>query len=176
MKTLVRELHRARIEVILDVVLQPHGRGQRARPDAVVPRDRQPDLLHARGADPIEPQRYYMNYTGCGNSMNLANPAVIRLVMDSLRYWVEAMHVDGFRFDLASVLGREEGDASAAAASFFDAISQDPVLVDGSSSSPSPGISAPTRSATSPSTGRSGTGASATRCGSSRKGDVGAAP
>jgi isoamylase len=68
-----------------------------------------------------------MNYTGCGNSMNLANAQVIRFVMDSLRYWAEVMHVDGFRFDLASVLGREGGGFSRSA-SFFDAISQDPVL------------------------------------------------
>ena len=68
-----------------------------------------------------------MNYTGCGNSLNLANPHVIRFVMDSLRYWVEVMHVDGFRFDLASVLGREDGFFQKSA-SFFDAISQDPVL------------------------------------------------
>ena len=68
-----------------------------------------------------------MNYTGCGNSLNLAHPHVIRFVMDSLRYWVEMMHVDGFRFDLASVLGREGGRFEKSA-SFFDAISQDPVL------------------------------------------------
>jgi len=68
-----------------------------------------------------------VNYTGCGNSLNLANPPVIRFVMDSLRYWVEVMHVDGFRFDLASVLGREDGFFKKSA-SFFDAISQDPVL------------------------------------------------
>jgi len=68
-----------------------------------------------------------MNYTGCGNSLNLGNTHVIRFVMDSLRYWVEKMHVDGFRFDLASVLGRQEGMFIKSAA-FFDAISQDPVL------------------------------------------------
>ena len=68
-----------------------------------------------------------MNYTGCGNSLNLAHPHVIRFVMDSLRYWVEVMHVDGFRFDLASVLGRENGPFQKSA-SFFDAISQDPIL------------------------------------------------
>jgi glycogen operon protein len=68
-----------------------------------------------------------MNWTGCGNSLNLSNPHVIRMVMDSLRYWVETMHVDGFRFDLASVLGREDG-AFRASASFFDAVAQDPVL------------------------------------------------
>ena len=68
-----------------------------------------------------------MNWTGCGNSLNLSNPCVIRLVMDSLRYWVEVMHVDGFRFDLASVLGREDGSFRPSAP-FFDAVSQDPVL------------------------------------------------
>jgi glycogen operon protein len=70
-----------------------------------------------------------MNYTGCGNSLNLASAAALRLVMDSLRYWVEVMHVDGFRFDLASVLGRS-GDSMSyrRSASFFDAISQDPIL------------------------------------------------
>ncbi len=68
-----------------------------------------------------------MNYTGCGNSLNLAHSHVIRIVMDSLRYWVGTMHVDGFRFDLASVLGREEGMFLKSAA-FFDAISQDPIL------------------------------------------------
>jgi isoamylase len=74
------------------------------------------------------PRRYYMNYTGCGNSLNFDSPAVIRLVMDSLRYWLETMHVDGFRFDLASVLGRTEGGSFQSSAAFFDAVSQDPVL------------------------------------------------
>ncbi len=68
-----------------------------------------------------------MNYTGCGNSVNVANHHVIRFIMDSLRYWVEVMHVDGFRFDLASVLGRE-GSGFDASAGFFDAVSADPVL------------------------------------------------
>jgi glycogen operon protein len=70
-----------------------------------------------------------MNYTGCGNSLNFDSPAVIRLVMDSLRYWVEQMHVDGFRFDLASVLGRTGPDGVfRPSGSFFDAVAQDPVL------------------------------------------------
>jgi glycogen operon protein len=70
-----------------------------------------------------------MNYTGVGNSLNFDNPAVIRLVMDSLRYWVEVMHVDGFRFDLASVLGRAgQGGAFESSAPFFDTVAQDPVL------------------------------------------------
>jgi glycogen operon protein len=69
-----------------------------------------------------------MNYTGCGNSLNFDSPAVIRMVMDSLRYWFEVMHVDGFRFDLASVLGRTEDGSFRSSASFFDAVAQDPVL------------------------------------------------
>jgi pullulanase/glycogen debranching enzyme len=74
------------------------------------------------------PRRYYMNYTGCGNSLDFNSAPVIRLVMDSLGYWVEVMRVDGFRFDLASVLGRTEDGAFKSSASFFDAVSQDPVL------------------------------------------------
>ena len=125
-KTLVRELHKAGIEVILDVVYNHSGEGNELGP-----------TLHFRGIDnaayyllsgpPNEYRRYYMNYTGCGNSMNLAHTQVIKFVMDSLRYWVEVMHVDGFRFDLASVLGREGGRFDRSAA-FFDAISQDPVI------------------------------------------------
>src|SRR5262249_36886087 len=76
---------------------------------------------------PQDPARYYENWSGCGNSLNLADPAVIRMVTDSLRYWAGEMHVDGFRFDLASVLGREAGQFHKAA-SFFDVVSQDPLL------------------------------------------------
>src|SRR4029450_8080166 len=78
---------------------------------------------------PDAPGRYYMNYTGCGNSLHFDSPAVIRLAMDSLRYWVDVMHVDGFRFDLASVLGRSARDGNfQSSAPFFDAVSQDPLL------------------------------------------------
>ena len=94
-KTLVRELHRAGIEVIMDVVYNHTGEGNELGP-----------TLAYKGIDNFtyncltgpssEPYRYYTNYTGCGNSLNLANPNVIRLVMDSLRYWTEVMHVDGF--------------------------------------------------------------------------------
>lgn len=125
-KTLVRELHNAGIEVILDVVYNHSAEGNERGP-----------MLSFKGIDnatyytltgPAEaPQRYYMNYTGCGNSIDFSKAPVIRMVMDSLRYWVEEMHVDGFRFDLASVLGREGGNFENSA-SFFDAISQDPVL------------------------------------------------
>jgi isoamylase len=126
-KMLVRELHRAGIVVILDVVYNHTGEGNERGP-----------MISFRGLDnlayysltgpPDAPSRYYLNFTGCGNSLNFDSPAVIRLVMDSLRYWVEAMHVDGFRFDLASVLGRTADGAFRSSAPFFDAVSQDPVL------------------------------------------------
>ncbi len=127
-KTLVRALHKAGIKVILDVVYNHTAEGNEFGPS-----------ICFRGLDNLSyysltgpadaPRRYYMNYTGCGNSLNFDSPAVIRLVMDSLRYWVEVMHVDGFRFDLASVLGRGEQDGHfQSSASFFDAVSQDPVL------------------------------------------------
>ena len=125
-KTLVRELHRAGIEVILDVVYNHTAEGSELGP-TISMRGIDNRTYYILTGGPHEPMRYYMNYTGCGNSLNLSHPAVIRFVMDSLRYWVEVMHVDGFRFDLASVLGREEGRFHASA-SFFDAISQDPVL------------------------------------------------
>ncbi len=127
-KTLVRELHRAGIAVILDVVYNHTGEGNELGP-----------TLNLKGIDnlsyytltgpPGEDARYYMNFTGCGNSVDLAKPPALRLVMDSLRYWAEVMHVDGFRFDLASVLGRS-GDEMRfrRSSSFFDAVSQDPVL------------------------------------------------
>ncbi|MEK7757879.1 MAG: alpha-amylase family glycosyl hydrolase, partial [Planctomycetota bacterium] len=93
-KTMVRKLHQAGIEVILDVVYNHTAEGNELGP-----------TLSLRGIDnrtyycltggPSDPGRYYANYTGCGNSLNLTNPAVIRLVMDSLRYWAETMHVDG---------------------------------------------------------------------------------
>jgi len=119
-KTLVRELHRAGIEIILDVVYNHSGEGNELGP-----------TLSFRGID--NPTYYrledgrYIDITGCGNSLNLDDAHVMRLVMDSLRYWVEEMHVDGFRFDLATALGREDGRFHKSS-SFFDAISQDPVL------------------------------------------------
>ncbi len=125
-KTMVRELHRAGIEVILDVVYNHTAEGNELGPTISfkgIDNRNYYILTGVHGA----PGRYYMNYTGCGNSMNLSSTPVIRFVLDSLRYWVEVMHVDGFRFDLASVLGREEGYFRAGA-SFFDAVSQDPVL------------------------------------------------
>jgi len=125
-KTLVRELHRAGIEVILDVVYNHTAEGNELGPTMSF-RGIDNPTYYALTGGPRDPYRYYMNHTGCGNTLNLASTPVIRLVMDSLRYWVEVMHVDGFRFDLASVLGREPGGFFNSA-SFFDTISQDPVL------------------------------------------------
>ena len=104
-KTMVRTLHAAGIEVILDVVYNHTGEGNQLGPDAVVARHRQRGLLRAAPTT----ARYYTDVTGCGNTLNIEHPRVLQLVMDSLRYWVEEMHVDGFRFDLASALARERG-------------------------------------------------------------------
>jgi isoamylase len=122
-KAMVREFHRAGIEVILDVVYNHTAEGNQLGP-----------TLSFRGIDnptyyrlqPDSP-RYYMDYTGTGNTLNMRQPQVIKLVMDSLRYWVLEMHVDGFRFDLAAALARELHDVDRLSA-FFDVINQDPVL------------------------------------------------
>lgn len=125
-KTLVRELHKAGIEVILDVVYNHSAEGNECGPTLCFKGIDNPSYYCLSGGVG-EPGRYYMNYTGCGNSMNLADAHVIRFVMDSLRYWADVMHVDGFRFDLAAVLGREAGNFQTSAP-FFDAIAQDPIL------------------------------------------------
>jgi glycogen operon protein len=125
-KTLVRELHRAGIEVILDVVYNHTGEGNERGPTLSfrgIDNRSYYELTGLAGAG----GRYYMNYTGTGNSLDFGSPAVVRLVLDSLRYWTEVMHVDGFRFDLASVLGRDRGGFSTSAV-FFTAVAQDPVL------------------------------------------------
>jgi glycogen operon protein len=119
----VRQLHEAGIEVILDVVYNHTAEGNELGP-----------TLCFRGIDNAsyywlraEAPRYYENFTGCGNSLNLSHPRVLQLVMDSLRYWVQVGHVDGFRFDLATTLGRtQEGFSSASG--FLSAVAQDPVL------------------------------------------------
>jgi isoamylase len=122
-KEMVKALHRAGIEVILDVVYNHTGEGNHLGP-----------TLSLRGIDNSvyyrlvdENPRYYMDYTGCGNSLYVRQPQVLKLIMDSLRYWVLEMHVDGFRFDLASALARELYEVNSLAA-FFDIIHQDPVL------------------------------------------------
>src|SRR6516162_9977152 len=127
-KSLVRALHKAGIKVILDVVYNHTGEGSELGPSLAFRGIDNPSYYSLTGP-PDQSHRYYMNFTGCGNSLNFDSPAVIRLVMDSLRYWIEVMHIDGFRFDLASVLGRGEKDGNfQSSASFFDAVSQDPIL------------------------------------------------
>ena len=124
-KQMVKTLHRAGIEVILDVVYNHTCEGNELGP-----------MLSMKGIDnttyyrlvPDAP-RHYMDYTGTGNTLNLMQPQVLKLVMDSLRYWVTEMHVDGFRFDLASTLAREL-HAVSKLSSFFDTIHQDPTIAD----------------------------------------------
>ncbi|MBN2442511.1 MAG: glycogen debranching protein GlgX [Spirochaetales bacterium] len=125
-KTMVRELHRAGIEVILDVVYNHTGEGSEVGPTLCF---RGIDnLTYYRLWGPVsEPHRFYVNDSGCGNTMNCEHPQVLKLIMDSLRYWTEKMGVDGFRFDLAPLVAREKGTYDKNAA-FFQAIFQDPVL------------------------------------------------
>ncbi len=121
-KMMVKRLHSAGIEVILDVVYNHTAEGNHLGP-----------TLCFRGIDNASyyrvalDARYYMDYTGCGNTLNMRHPRVLQLIMDSLRYWVLEMHVDGFRFDLASALARELHAVDRLGA-FFDIILQDPVL------------------------------------------------
>lgn len=129
-KTLVRELHKAGLEVILDVVYNHTGEGNELGPTMCFKGIDNPTyyaLVKNPDKPEEEPYRYYLNDTGCGNTINVEHPAVMRLILDSLRYWVEEMHVDGFRFDLASILARVKG-AFNEKSKFFEAISQDPVL------------------------------------------------
>jgi isoamylase len=121
-KSMVRTLHRAGIEVILDVVYNHTAEGNQLGP-----------TLSLKGIDnnvyyrlSPEDQRYYLDYTGTGNSLNVLHPRAMGLVTDSLRYWVTDMHVDGFRFDLAPVLSR--GDDTGQSSAFFEIVRQDPVL------------------------------------------------
>ncbi|HEX7859561.1 MAG TPA: glycogen debranching protein GlgX [Verrucomicrobiae bacterium] len=122
-KNLVKQLHRAGLEVILDVVYNHTCEGNHLGPSISFRGLDNRTYYHLMADNP----RYYMDYTGTGNSMNVNHPQVLKLIMDSLRYWVTEMHVDGFRFDLASVLARELYDVDKLAA-FFDIIHQDPVL------------------------------------------------
>ena len=125
-KTLVRELHRAGIEVILDVVYNHTGEGSELGPTLCFKGVDNPTYYALTGPHG-QPGRNYLNFTGCGNSLNASDTAVVRLLMDSMRYWVKNMQVDGFRFDLASVLGRDLSGYNKYAA-FFTAVSQDPIL------------------------------------------------
>ncbi|MFI8634093.1 glycogen debranching protein GlgX [Microbacterium sp. NPDC077663] len=122
-KAMVRALHAAGIEVILDVVYNHTAEGNHMGP-----------TLSMRGIDNLayyrledDDKRYYTDYTGTGNSLNVGNPHTLQLIMDSLRYWVLEMHVDGFRFDLASTLAREFYDVDRLSA-FFELVQQDPVV------------------------------------------------
>jgi isoamylase len=122
-KHMVATLHQAGIEVILDVVYNHTGEGNHLGPTLAM---RGVDNAVYYRLDPNEPQ-YYVDYTGTGNSLNVRSPHVLRLIMDSLRYWILEMHVDGFRFDLAAALARELHDVDRLSA-FFDIIQQDPVI------------------------------------------------
>ena len=120
---MVKTLHDAGIEVILDVVYNHTAEGNHLGP-----------MLSFKGIDNAayyrliaDNRRYYMDYTGTGNTLNMRHPHVLQLIMDSLRYWVIEMHVDGFRFDLAATLARELHDVDRLSA-FFDLIQQDPVI------------------------------------------------
>jgi glycogen operon protein len=122
-KAMVKALHRAGIEVFLDVVYNHTCEGNHLGP-----------MLSFKGIDNLsyyrttaDSPRYYMDYTGTGNSLNMRSPYTLQLLMDSLRYWVQEMHVDGFRFDLASALARELHEVDRLSA-FFDLIQQDPVV------------------------------------------------
>ncbi|MBN2009900.1 glycogen debranching protein GlgX [candidate division KSB1 bacterium] len=125
-KTLVRELHKADIEVILDVVYNHTGEGNELGPTISFKGIDNPTYYLLGGADEY-PYRYYMDYSGCGNTINAEHSAVTRLIIDSLRYWVEVMHVDGFRFDLASLLTQKKGHYSKDSI-FFKMIADDPIL------------------------------------------------
>lgn len=122
-KTMVGRLHDAGIEVVLDVVYNHTAEGNHLGP-----------TLSLKGIDNLSyyrlvpgNERFYENYSGCGNTLNLRHPRVLQLVMDSLRYWVEEMHVDGFRFDLAASLAREKAGFDGGSG-FLDAVRQDPTL------------------------------------------------
>jgi len=123
-KTMVKTLHSAGIEVILDVVYNHTAEGDHHGPTLSF---RGIDNAVYYRLDPHDP-RHYLNYTGTGNSLNTAHPAVLALVMDSLRYWVSEMHVDGFRFDLATTLARGPQGRFDPLGAFFGALHQDPVL------------------------------------------------
>ncbi|WP_067968770.1 glycogen debranching protein GlgX [Nocardiopsis trehalosi] len=122
-KAMVKSLHEAGIEVLLDVVYNHTVEGDHMGP-----------TLSLRGIDNLsyyrtadDDPRYYIDYTGCGNSLNVRHPHSLQLITDSLRYWVTEMHVDGFRFDLASALAREFHDVDRLS-TFFDIVQQDPII------------------------------------------------
>ncbi len=124
-KSMIKTLHRAGLEVILDVVYNHTCEGNHLGP--MLSWKGICNRTYYRTVD--DTPRYYMDYTGTGNTLNVRNPQVLKMIMDSLRYWVAEMHVDGFRFDLAATLARGLNDVSKLS-SFFDTIHQDPTLAD----------------------------------------------
>ena len=122
-KQMVKALHQAGLEVILDVVYNHTCEGNHLGPTFCWSGIDNPTYYWLEPDNP----RLYRDYTGCGNSLRMAHPTVLRMIADSLRYWVVEMHVDGFRFDLASALAREEGGVSRLS-SFLDIVHQDPLL------------------------------------------------
>jgi len=122
-KAMVDALHAAGIEVILDVVFNHTAESNEFGPTFCYRGLDNPAYYRLEEADP----RSYIDTTGCGNSLNVGDPVTLQLIMDSLRYWITEMHVDGFRFDLAPALARQEGEFEARSA-FFDLVSQDPVV------------------------------------------------
>ncbi len=122
-KTMVKTLHSAGLEVILDVVYNHTAEGNELGPTLCFRGMDNGAYYRLQSGNP----RFYMDYTGCGNTLNMQHPRVLQLIMDSLRYWVTDMHVDGFRFDLAPALARELHEVDRLGA-FFDILRQDPVL------------------------------------------------
>jgi glycogen operon protein len=122
-KAMVRALHKAGIEVILDVVYNHTAEGGALGPTLSFRGIDNAAYYHLSGSDPAT----YLDYTGCGNSLNVRHPHALQLIMDSLRYWVMEMHVDGFRFDLAAALARELHEVDRLA-TFFELVQQDPVV------------------------------------------------
>src|SRR5213596_2108365 len=122
-KSMVRNLHAAGIEVILDVVYNHTGEGNHLGPTLCFRGIDNPAYYRLVDDDP----QYYTDYTGTGNSLNVRHPHALQLIMDSLRYWILEMHVDGFRFDLASTLAREFHDVDRLSA-FFELVQQDPIV------------------------------------------------
>lgn len=122
-REMVERFHSRDIEVVLDVVYNHTAEGDHLGPTYSFKGIDNASYYLLKPSDP----RYYLNYSGCGNTLDLRHPRVLQLVMDSLRYWVEVMGVDGFRFDLATILGRE-GEDFAPEGSFFNCLRQDPIL------------------------------------------------
>ena len=121
-KTLVKELHKNGIEVMLDVVFNHTAEGNERGP-----------TISFRGLDNktyymLTPEGYYFNFSGCGNTLNCNNPVVRSMVLDCLRYWVAEYHIDGFRFDLAAILGRDPNGAPLANPPLLETLAFDPVL------------------------------------------------